>query len=500
MLTSDAQRMTPELLEQIRSDHDVVPIFRVLKADSITPVSALLALDRDPVECFLFESVAGGENLGRYSFLGVGAREVLTVPRGDRAAHEMLARKLRRRRVYERGTPLERSRPPFFGGYVGYIGYAFAGWTERLPDRHRDDDALPDAVLMRFDEVLVFDHVLQELIVVSNVFTDDPRGAEELLRAANATLDGLVERLMRARVDFIGTPPRLPPIPFRSRFAPEEYVDVVRRAKEEIAAGEIFQIVLSQRWETPYPTAEALTLYRVLRSLNPSPYTFLLRSGACTVVGASPEMLVRLDRNGVAETRPIAGTRARGASPREDAALEQELRADTKEKAEHLMLVDLGRNDLGRVCKKGTVEVTQYSEVERYSHVMHLVSLVVGVLRDDLGALDLLTAVFPAGTVSGAPKIRAMQLIDELEPVRRGAYAGTIAHFGFTGTLDSCITIRAVVLRDGVAHLQAGAGIVYDSVPERELEETVNKAAATKAAIQLAVEILAERGAAVRSA
>jgi anthranilate synthase component I len=267
----------------------------------------------------------------------------------------------------------------------------------------------------------------------------------------------------------------------------DSFLEMVARAKEEILAGEIFQIVVSQRWSGRFPTADALALYRTLRSINPSPYMFLLRTDSCTLVGSSPEMLVRLD-NGVAENRPIAGTRRRGATAAEDRVLEEELLADPKERAEHLMLVDLGRNDLGRVCESGTVQVSDYAHVERYSHVMHIVSNVEGKLREDMRAIDLFLATFPAGTVSGAPKIRAMELIDALEPTRRGPYAGAVAYFGFSGSLDSCIAIRTAVLKDDVVHIQAGAGIVYDSVAESEYDETVNKSLALRRAVDLTLQ------------
>ncbi|MFZ2492095.1 MAG: chorismate-binding protein, partial [Thermoanaerobaculia bacterium] len=393
---------------------------------------------------------------------------------------DALRRELRPLRVFG-----ESELPPFAGGAVGYFGYGAAQWTERLPDRHRvSAEALPDATLLFFDRVLAFDHLRQQLFVIANVFSADRRSSRALLEEANRSIENLTARLAAAKTDLesFGV---AAPVAFESNCTRSSFVSMVESAQEAIAAGEVFQVVLSQRWTCDYPTDEALTLYRALRSVNPSPYMFLLRTRGCTIVGASPEMLVRL-RTGVAETRPIAGTRPRGATPAEDAALGQSLLADAKERAEHLMLVDLGRNDLGRVCEAGSVVVEEFCTIERYSHVMHLVSNVRGQLRPGLGAVDLLLAAFPAGTVSGAPKIRAMELIDELEPERREIYAGAVACISFGGSLDSCIAIRTVVLRDGIASLQAGAGIVFDSDPGREYDESMQKSAALKRAVALA--------------
>jgi anthranilate synthase component I len=374
--------------------------------------------------------------------------------------------------------------PPFFGGAVGYFGYAAGGWSERVPDTHADDLGAPDAKLLFFDNVVVFDHVLQQMHVVANVF----RGGT--VEEARGRLDRAVERLKRATlepIEFVAPQSNGPS--FVSNHTRETFEQMVRDAKEDIVAGEIFQIVVSQRWETDYPTAEALTLYRALRSINPSPYMFLMRTAECTLVGASPEMLVRVTDRKV-ETRPIAGTRPRGATHEEDRELEEALLADPKENAEHLMLVDLGRNDVGRVCESGTVVVEDFRHIERYSHVMHLVTDVHGTLRSDCTPVDAFLSCFPAGTVSGAPKIRAMELIDRLETTRRGPYAGAVAYFSFNGNLDSCITIRTVVLARDRAFVQAGAGIVYDSDPATEYAETENKSAALRRAIGAAKAVL----------
>ncbi|MGZ8866797.1 MAG: anthranilate synthase component I [Thermoanaerobaculia bacterium] len=476
--------MNRDEFEKIRGEYDVVPFVRELSADAVTPVSAFAALSPGDAEAFLFESVERGENVGRYSFVGFEPRRNLRFDRGMNDPAGTLNRELVPLRVYG-GEKL----PPFFGGAVGYFGYAAGGWIEQIPDTRPDDFELPDAKLLFFDNVVVFDHVRQRLFVIANVFTSDERASVE---SAEARLDRAVERLRAARVDLLDFGRPVDAIDFTPTYQRSEFEQMVREAKEEIVAGEIFQIVVSQRWETDFAESDALTLYRALRSVNPSPYMFLLRTAECTLVGASPEMLVRVT-NRKAETRPIAGTRPRGASAAEDSQLEQSLLDDPKENAEHLMLVDLGRNDLGRVCTSGSVEVTSFRRVERYSHVMHLVSDVTGTLREDHTPVDLFLSAFPAGTVSGAPKIRAMQLIDQFEKTRRGPYAGAVAYVGFSGNLDSCIAIRTIVLANGRAYLQAGAGIVYDSDPATEFEETVNKSKALRYAVGLAKALRSNR-------
>jgi len=462
--------MSPESLE-----FDIIPVVRQFSADSLTPVAAFAALTRQGEEAFLFESVERGENVGRYSFVGFSPRRTLTIDATVANPVELLAGELVPLRV--KG---EDALPPFFGGAVGFFGYGAAGWSERIPDSHPNDLGIPDAKLLFFDDVVVFDHVLQRLYVAANVFTEDGSVAE-----ANVRLDRAVALLRDARIDVMDIPSVAGDAPFESNHTRESFERMVLDAKEEIAAGEIFQIVVSQRWATAFPTSEALTLYRVLRSINPSPYMFVLRTNECTLVGASPEMLVRVT-DGLVEARPIAGTRPRGATREDDLAHEQSLIADPKENAEHLMLVDLGRNDLGRICEAGSVEVVDFRHVERYSHVMHLVTDVRGRLDSDRTALDAFLSCFPAGTVSGAPKIRAMELIDRLETTRRGPYAGSVAWFGFSGNLDSCIAIRTIVLANDRAFVQAGAGIVSDSDPSAEYEETVNKSAALRRAVAVA--------------
>ena len=466
--------------------YDVIPVVRELSADTLTPVVAFHALTGDGEEAFLFESVERGENLGRYSFVGFEPRRSL---RFDATIGDPV------RVLNEELVPLrvkgEEALPPFFGGAVGFFGYNVASWSERIPDTHADDLGVPDAKLLFFDNVVVFDHVRQRLYVVANVFRDGTPA--EGMADANRRLDHAVARLRSATFEPIEIPSDVEPAVFTSTHSRDSFEQMIRDAKEEIAAGEIFQIVLSQRWETEFPTREALTLYRSLRSINPSPYMFLLRTNECTLVGASPEMLVRVT-NGSVEARPIAGTRPRGTSQDEDRELEAALVGDPKENAEHLMLVDLGRNDVGRVSASGSVAVSEFGRVERYSHVMHMVTDVHGTLRDDRTAVDAFLSCFPAGTVSGAPKIRAMELIDRFENSRRGPYAGAVAYFSFNGNLDSCITIRTITLANDRAYVQAGAGIVFDSDPATEYVETENKSAALRRAISVAKRVLDEHG------
>jgi anthranilate synthase component 1 len=463
--------------ESLRSQYDIVPVVRELSADALTPLAAFNALAGTDTEAFLFESVERGENVGRYSFVGFDPRRTLRFDRDTKDPARLLRDELVPLRVYN-----EDKLPPFFGGAVGYFGYAVGGWSERIPDTRRDDIRVPDAKLLFFDNVVVFDHVRQKMLIVANLFTADPHAS---LDAANTRIEHAIGKLRRASIEPLEFP-QAPLAEFTSTYTRDEFEQMVRDAKEEIVAGEIFQIVVSQRWDAEYPTSEALTLYRVLRSINPSPYMFLLRTAECTLVGASPEMLVRVTGD-VAETRPIAGTRKRGKTREEDAELEASLLADPKERAEHLMLVDLGRNDLGRVCASGSVEVENFCSIERYSHVIHLVTDVHGKLRDGSSPVDVFLSAFPGGTLSGAPKIRAMELIDRFEKTRRGPYGGSVAYIGFSGNLDSCITIRTIVLANGRAYVQAGAGIVYDSDPATEFEETLNKSAALRQAVSVAV-------------
>jgi anthranilate synthase component 1 len=464
-----------------------VPHLRELVADSVTPLAVYRRLaERSPTR-FLFESVTGGEHVSRFSFLGAGPSALY------RLYADRLEREVGGRRERLDGPPLtalaaalaEVSGPagpiPFTGGFVGFFGYDLARLLERLPDRPPDPFGLPVAVLARFDQVVVFDHARQRLLAIANEIEDEVTSSQ-----ARASLDAMAGLLgagaaTRARA-LPEAPAAAPAAP--SRLGPDAYRAAVERAKEHIAAGDIFQVVLARRFRVP-SAASPLALYRALRLINPSPYMVLLETPEAALVGASPEMLVRKTGERV-ETRPIAGTRPRGGGAESDRMLGMELLADPKERAEHVMLVDLGRNDLGRVSAAGSVRVASFMEIERYSHVMHLVSNVEGSLRPGATALDALLACFPAGTVSGAPKIRAMEIIDRLEPEARGPYAGAVGYVSFSGDLDTCITIRTLVVANGETSVTAGAGIVADSDPERERLETENKAAALLQAVGLA--------------
>jgi anthranilate synthase component 1 len=464
-----------------------IPHLRELLADTLTPLAVYRRLaGLSPVR-FLFESVTGGEQVSRFSFLGSGPREL----------YRLYPDRLERDRDFERrkvpGEPLAALRRvvdgiasdpgplPFTGGFVGFFGYDTIRLLERLPGRPPDPYGLPLAVLARFDDLVVFDHARQRVVLVANEIE-----GEVSATAAQAALDRLERLLVTAHGTGAVALPASPvaPPPFASSFDGEAFRAAVVTAKEHIAAGDIFQVVLARRFHVP-AAPPPLALYRALRLVNPSPYMVLLESPEVTLVGASPEMLVR-KQGGRVVTRPIAGTRPRGADAEADRRLAEELLADPKERAEHVMLVDLGRNDLGRVATAGSVEVTSFFDVERYSHVMHLVSNVEGDLAPGRGALDALFACFPAGTVSGAPKIRAMEIIDALEPEGRGPYAGAVGYLSFTGDLDTCITIRTLVVQGGETSVTAGAGIVADSDPAAEQRETENKAAALLAAVALA--------------
>jgi len=458
----------------------IVPIYREVTADLDTPVSAFLKVKRGR-HSFLLESVEGGERLSRYSFIGTEPYRI--VKTGPTEGLEMDPLKLIEEELGRyRAIPVG-GLPPFHGGAVGYLSYETARYFERLPAPAADPLGLPEAVLLFADSLLVFDHLHHRIKVVSNVRLDGDIDAA--YRLAVFKIEELAQRLRE--------PLRYDPRPtglcidggrVESNVGREGYMEFVEATKRYIVAGDIIQAVVSQRFARP-TSAPAFEIYRALRQVNPSPYMYYLELGDFEIAGASPEMLVRVE-DGLVETHPIAGTRPRGRDAEEDDRLEQELRHDEKELAEHTMLLDLGRNDIGRVAQPGTVRVPQMFEVERYSHVMHLVSHVTGRLREDRTAYDALRSCFPAGTVSGAPKIRAMEIIAELEPDRRGPYAGAVGVFGFNGNLDTCITIRTTVVKDGVAYIQAGGGIVYDSDPATEHQESVNKSRALVRAIEQA--------------
>ncbi len=455
-----------------------VPVWREVVADLETPVSAFLKIHRDG-PCFLLESVEGGQRLARYSFIGTEPYLVLAGQREDGV--EPLARiaaEMDRFRVAR--VP---GLPRLCGGAVGYLGYETAARFERLPVPEQDRLGLPESYFMFVHTMLVFDHVTHTIKVLSHV---QPGGSvERAYGEAIGRIEDLVNRL--------GQPLQPAPRPeagaqvegmVGSNLSRADFESAVTSAKGLIAEGEAIQVVLSQRLSRR-TSAAPFDIYRALRTVNPSPYMFYLDCGDFQLVGASPEILVRVE-DGKVMTRPLAGTRRRGRTQEEDQQMEAELRSDEKERAEHIMLVDLGRNDIGRVSEPGTVEVSDLMDVERYSHVMHLVTHVEGRLRKDMTALDALRACFPAGTVSGAPKVRAMEMIADLEPDRRGPYAGAVGYLSFSGAMDMAITIRTIVTSGGMAHAQAGCGIVYDSVPSNEYEETLNKAGALLKAIALA--------------
>jgi anthranilate synthase component 1 len=488
---SDYQPSRDEFLKLAR-EHTLVPVWREILGDLETPVGVYRKLGAEP-NSFLLESVEHGERWGRYSFIGLRPFSVMLSYNGEvswegiepeaaRGAPDPLTA-LERALQQFRAPPLP-GLPPLHGGAVGYVGFDCARYIERLPQTTEDDLGLPELWLLFTGQLLVFDHLRQRMSVISNVVIgDDPaRQYDEAVAAAEELVSRIASAPSGSRLDA----PRLDgPLPeLRSNQTPEEFCDKVARAKAYIAAGDVFQCVPSQRFEVD-TTADPFDVYRVLRLVNPSPYMFFLRSDRTSIVGSSPEPHLRVFGR-EATIRPIAGTRPRGGTDEQDAKLADELLNDEKERAEHVMLVDLARNDLGRVCAPGTVRVEELMVVERYSHVMHIVSSVRGELAEGRTAFDALKASFPAGTVSGAPKIRAMEIIDELEPTRRGPYAGAVGYFDFTGNIDTCIALRTGYLRDGKAILQAGAGIVADSVPEREEQECRDKARAFFVAVKAA--------------
>ncbi|MDX3355531.1 anthranilate synthase component I [Streptomyces sp. ME01-24h] len=494
--------VTPDLdaFRKLARDRRVIPVSRRLLADGDTPVGLYRKLAAERPGTFLLESAENGRSWSRYSFVGV--RSAATLTERDGQAHWLGTPPVG---VPAGGDPLEALRattdalhtprdlhddaglPPFTGGMVGYLGYDVVRRLEQIGDHARDDLGLPELTMLLTSDLAVLDHWDGSVLLIANAINhnDLETGVDEAYAEAVRRLDAMTADLARP-VD--SAPAELPPsrLPEEvvSRFGGAAYQAAVETTKEYIRAGDAFQVVPSQRFETPCP-ATALDVYRVLRAINPSPYMYLLRFDGFDVVGSSPEALVKVE-DGRAMVHPIAGTRPRGATPQEDQALADELLADPKERAEHLMLVDLGRNDLGRVCEPGSVEVVDFMSIERYSHVMHIVSTVTGSVGAGRTAFDVLTACFPAGTLSGAPKPRAMQIIDELEPTRRGLYGGAVGYLDFAGDSDTAIAIRTAVLRDGTAYVQAGAGVVADSDPVGEDTECRNKAAAVLRAVATA--------------
>ncbi len=490
--------MRPSLEEvrKLRSEGNVIPVYKSIVADFLTPVSAFLKLQEGCRYAFLLESVEGGEQLARYSFLGRDPFLICTIGTGpgetaDGSEHRRFAADDREGFFGAVRETMNRFQsvtlpglPPFTGGGVGFFGYDMVRLIEDVPSTGTDDLAVDDAALMFYKTILAFDHVRNQIHIVSNLFVEE---ADEPIEPQYETAVLEIERteaLLRKPIEEPLPKKLQEDVPVRSNFEKPDYLDAVEDAKKHITAGDIFQVVLSQRFEVELPVPP-FEIYRALRIVNPSPYMYFLKMPNATIVGASPEMLVKV-HDGEAYYRPIAGTRPRGKDEAEDQALAEELLADDKERAEHVMLVDLGRNDLGRVSKYGTVRVEDFMFIERYSHVMHLVSSLRAELRDDVDRFDALMACFPAGTVSGAPKVRAMEIIDEKEPTKRGVYAGAVLYLDFSNNLDSCIAIRTLVAKENRGYIQAGGGIVADSVPESEFVETVNKARALIRAVELA--------------
>ena len=467
---------TLDEVREMKQRVNLVPIYREIAADLDTPVSAFLKISRGSYS-FLLESVEGGERLARYSFIGTQPYLVLRSKDGDGDPLLAIQTELSKYRLAR--IP---GLPPFHGGAVGYLSYETVRHFEKLPSPQIDPLGLPQSLFMFADTILVFDHLKHKIKVVSHARLDG-NDVDRAYKGAVERIESLVKRLSQPlKQERKEVKVTHQPSPVSSNMTREEFEAMVARAKEDIVAGEIIQVVLSQRLSRK-TGARPFDIYRALRSINHSPYMYYLHLDDCHIIGTSPELLVRAE-DGIVATHPIAGTRPRGKTPDEDAELAAELKADEKERAEHVMLVDLGRNDIGRIAEPGTVEVTQFMDVENYSHVMHLVSHVQGKLRPELRPFDALRACFPAGTVSGAPKIRAMEIIAGLEPDKRGPYAGAVGYFSFSGNLDTAITIRTIVMTDGTAYVQAGAGIVADSVPEREYQESLNKARALINAIE----------------
>lgn len=474
---------------------DIVPVFRRLLSDHLTPVSAFRLLDDGTSSAGLFESVIGGEKIGRYSFIAVGPRARVVAHGSNVQFHsngsvetfqcpdplEFLSERLGNQSI----APVPEL-PPFVGGAIGYAGYDVVRYVEHLPNTPTDDRQLPDLDFGFYDQLVVFDHVNKTIMVVVLSHSSESQSPEAAYAQATQWIDRIVQKLdsplpqhSLADIPLTYTPTLIP----KSNFTKQGFEEAVSRCRQYIQAGDIFQVVLSQRFEVDCDS-EPIEIFRTLRVINPSPFMFFLRTPECTLVGSSPEVMARVvDR--VVTVRPLAGTRPRGKSSEEDKRLSEELLADPKERAEHVMLVDLGRNDVGRVAKFGSVKLNDLMVVEFYSHVMHISSNVQGTLREDLSAMDAFRACLPAGTVSGAPKVRAMEIIDELEPTKRGPYAGAVGYFDYRGNMDTCITLRTMVIKDKRVYIQAGAGLVADSDPTSEYQETVNKAKALLAAVEV---------------
>ena len=475
----------------------IVPVYRQLLADRLTPVSAFEVLGREP-HAFLLESVIGGEKIGRFSFIAAGPRSVYQAAQGNASIQHQVGPPSE----FQTNDPLadlqkllpaapyhhDKRLPAFTGGLVGFAGYDTIRYYEgeKLPTPPKDDRRLPDVLFGLYGELVIFDHVDKTIKIVANADLSTAASADQAYRDACHRIDEIISRLSQPPISAIGEiDPGAPlSLAYSANCTAEQFEQIVRKGQEYIKAGDIFQFVPSQRLRVS-SSADPFDVYRALRIINPSPFMFYLKSPACRLIGSSPEILCRVVGRAITH-RPLAGTRPRGATAELDLLLEQELLADPKERAEHVMLVDLHRNDVGRVARIGTVRISDVMTVERYSHVMHITSNVTGELADGLTALDALRVSLPVGTVSGAPKIRAMQIIDELEPTRRGPYGGAVGYLDFAGNMDTCIALRTIVWRNGTFDVQAGAGVVADSVPHNEYEETLSKAKAMLKAVEIA--------------
>ncbi len=490
-------RPSREEFVELAQHGNMVPVVREILADLDTPLSIFHRLD-DGRTSFLLESVEGGEKWARYSFIGAGSRAIFRargrdvewVEHGETTRSRVDGDPLEVLRDYLASItavlPAGEELPRFIGGAVGMVGYDWVRFVEKLPDDNPDKIGLPDLWFSLPETVVVYDNVRHHALIVRHVRVDEGDDVGARYDEALAGVEATVRKLREPMPTIATNEPVRAPMDVERSMPESQYHDIVKRAKEYIEAGDIFQVVLAQQFRMPLQV-DPFLIYRHLRAINPSPYLLFVRMEDAVLVGSSPEILVRLEE-GQVDVRPIAGTRKRGATPEEDHALEDELLADDKERSEHVMLVDLGRNDVGRIAEIGSVHVNEYAIIERYSHVMHIVSNVQGELRPGQDWLDVLRATFPAGTLSGAPKVRAMEIIDELETVRRGPYGGCVGYVDYSGNMDMAITIRTMVVNDGVISLQSGAGIVADSQPEMEFDECINKARAVLQAIDLARE------------
>ncbi|MCK4994190.1 MAG: anthranilate synthase component I [Candidatus Omnitrophica bacterium] len=491
-----------EEFKRLSKNGNLIPVYKELLADLETPVSAFMKIDNSEYS-YLLESVEGGEKIARYSFLGSNPSLIFKSKGINIEILRKSGSKFKKKSYTAKTDPLEEIKnliseykfvnveglPRFCGGFVGYMSYDSVRFFEDIPDKNPDDLNLYDSIFVLTDTILIFDHIAHKIKVVSNVHLDSKKGKltsgelDKIYDEAQKKIKGLVKMLQKP-LKITNKSKQCLPFKVKSNLSKQAFKKAVTKAKEYIKAGDIIQTVLSQRFMTDI-NVKTFDIYRSLRMVNPSPYMYYLKFGDIKLIGSSPEVMLRCEKN-IAEVRPIAGTRKRGRSEEEDGILSENLLDDPKERAEHIMLLDLGRNDLGRVCLYGSVHVKELMKIEKYSHVMHIVSDVQGKIKAGIHNLDVLKATFPAGTVSGAPKVRAMEIIDELETVRRGPYSGCVGYFSFSGNLDSCITIRTIIVKGKTAYVQAGAGIVADSKPEKEYQETVNKARALLKAIEIA--------------